>query len=98
MKINLNDIILRLKIAKCQRKLKRIERKMRDKMMDMLAENICNNNNVIKLITSVERNALTRLLNDMDISYDTYVDELGFYNVIFEKDITKRRNKYENKN
>lgn len=98
MKIKLNDIILRLKIAKCQRKLNRIERKMRDKMMDELAENICINNNVIMFTTSVERNALTRLLNDMDISYDTYVDELGFYKVIFEKDITKRRNEYENKN
>lgn len=83
--MNLNKIILKLKIAKYQRKLKRAERKMRDKMMDKLAENICINNNVITLTMSVERDVLTRLLDDMDISYDTYVNELGFYKVLFEK-------------
>lgn len=85
MNLNLNEIILRLKIAKCQRKLKRIERKMRNTMMDKLAEKICNNNNVIMLTMSVERDVLTRLLDDMDISYDIYVDKRGFYYVEFEK-------------
>ena len=83
--MNLNEIILRLKIAKCQRKLKRTERKMRSTMMDKLAENICNNNNVMIFTTSVERDVLTRLLDDMDILYDTYEDKLGLYHVIFEK-------------
>lgn len=87
--MNLNELILRLKIAKCQRKLKRIERKMRDNMMDKLAESICINNNVIMFTTSVERDVLTRLLDDMDILYDTYEDGRGFYYVKFEKDGSK---------
>lgn len=65
---------------------------MRDKMMDKLAENISINNNVIMFTTSVEIDVLTRLLDDMDISYDTYVNELGFYKVIFEKDGGKSYN------